>query len=393
MRSRPPLIAAAAAALALAAPAHGGTWIGAPRDVDPVWSPDGTKIAFTRIDSRRAVLEVLDVASGRVRALAQILVHEGVEVTVPSSTAGFDPSWSPDGTRVVVERYAESESYDVATGGRRALGFGFEPVWGPGDLIAQLAPADQYERNLVVVHPDGTALPGIDAIPIERVSWCDARTLVYARQDVAAVDVVAKRSRTLVAPGVRGSSPTRPSCSRDGRTVAYLDGGRVRTVPLDASSPPATLTPVLAQPRRLSWSHDGRLLAVRTSRGVEAVSRDGGARVLAAHAFGTLAEFAPARDEVAFSAPYARCPGHAALAVVDLAGAVRTLTGSCRVDGTAKADAIVGTRGRGDDIRAGAGNDVVRARDGARDLVDCGAGRDTVYADSFDRLRGCEVVR
>jgi uncharacterized repeat protein (TIGR01451 family) len=54
-------------------------------------------------------------------------------------------------------------------------------------------------------------------------------------------------------------------------------------------------------------------------------------------------------------------------------------------------DQIVPGSGR-DRVRAGAGNDVVAARDGSRDVVDCGPGVDRVVADRRDRLRGCEQV-
>jgi hypothetical protein len=43
-------------------------------------------------------------------------------------------------------------------------------------------------------------------------------------------------------------------------------------------------------------------------------------------------------------------------------------------------------------IRAGAGNDRVHASDGHTDRVDCGPGRDTVWADRTDKLTHCEIV-
>lgn len=47
--------------------------------------------------------------------------------------------------------------------------------------------------------------------------------------------------------------------------------------------------------------------------------------------------------------------------------------------------------GKGRDRAVGGpGNDTVNARDRARDSIDCGTGRDTVRADRFDRVRGCE---
>lgn len=102
--------------------------------------------------------------------------------------------------------------------------------------------------------------------------------------------------------------------------------------------------------------------------------------------------------------------------------------GTTRI-GTAGADRLVGTPyadhlsgaggndtllgGRGDDVlrggpgndlldggpgsdrlEGGAGNDTIRARDGQRDSIDCGPGRDVVLADRLDRVaRNCEIVR
>jgi uncharacterized repeat protein (TIGR01451 family) len=68
--------------------------------------------------------------------------------------------------------------------------------------------------------------------------------------------------------------------------------------------------------------------------------------------------------------------------------------------GGLKRDVILG--GDGDDqllpgtgqdlVRAGFGNDVISARDGSRDVIECGPGNDAVTADRRDRLRGCERV-
>jgi len=96
--------------------------------------------------------------------------------------------------------------------------------------------------------------------------------------------------------------------------------------------------------------------------------------------------------------------------------------------GTARADRLVGTNGpdvisglagndrllgrRGNDrllggtgndlldggpgldrLLGGPGRDLVQARDGQRDLVNCGAGKDVAVVDKRDVLRGCETVR
>ena len=60
--------------------------------------------------------------------------------------------------------------------------------------------------------------------------------------------------------------------------------------------------------------------------------------------------------------------------------------------GLAGADLLDGGPG-GDRLDGGAGNDTIKAKDGVRDRVACGAGRDTVTADRADTLAGCESVR
>jgi hypothetical protein len=40
-----------------------------------------------------------------------------------------------------------------------------------------------------------------------------------------------------------------------------------------------------------------------------------------------------------------------------------------------------------------AGDDIVKALDGRRDVVRCGRGRDRATVDRFDVVRGCELVR
>jgi hypothetical protein len=76
--------------------------------------------------------------------------------------------------------------------------------------------------------------------------------------------------------------------------------------------------------------------------------------------------------------------------------------GGGRIYGTGSADQICGRRGADrihpdygkDYVTAGAGPDVIYARDGYRDLITCGRGRDLVIADRFDRVsRSCERIR
>ena len=63
------------------------------------------------------------------------------------------------------------------------------------------------------------------------------------------------------------------------------------------------------------------------------------------------------------------------------------------IDGGSGDDLLSGNGGH-DTIRAGGGNDTIKVRDGDRDRVFCGAGKDSVRADREDRVaRDCEHVR
>jgi Subtilase family/RTX calcium-binding nonapeptide repeat (4 copies) len=66
--------------------------------------------------------------------------------------------------------------------------------------------------------------------------------------------------------------------------------------------------------------------------------------------------------------------------------------GRDRLNGLAGEDCLNGNRGR-DRIAGGPGDDTLRARDGKRDYLNCGAGDDTAVVDRRDRARNCETVK
>jgi hypothetical protein len=66
--------------------------------------------------------------------------------------------------------------------------------------------------------------------------------------------------------------------------------------------------------------------------------------------------------------------------------------GADKVYGDTGNDTITPGSGR-DSAYGGSGNDTIQARDRARDVIDCGSGRDTVVADKTDSVRGCETVK
>ena len=68
-------------------------------------------------------------------------------------------------------------------------------------------------------------------------------------------------------------------------------------------------------------------------------------------------------------------------------------SGHDRLRGDAENDKLYAGSGQ-DIVESGSGNDISYTRDGARDVLRCGRGRDVAYVDRADRVaRDCEVVR
>lgn len=92
-------------------------------------------------------------------------------------------------------------------------------------------------------------------------------------------------------------------------------------------------------------------------------------------------------------------PGHDCLKGGSGADALNGGSGHDALNGGAGRDALRGgagsdaLKGAGgvDTFAGGAGRDVIDSRDGRAETVSCGAGKDSVRADSNDRLSGCEA--
>jgi hypothetical protein len=308
----------------------------APKDWWPVWSPNAKQIAFTRVYPNRQELWVLTGGRG---------VHVG------TSASQLNPSWSSNGTRLAYS--SGGVVYTVNANGSqktRYVPHGFAPAWRPQSSdIAYL-----NGMNLFVA---GTRwAQNVIGAP----AWSpDGKLVAFQRDDGIYVAPGPGLQRKLVSV----SNPGPPSWSHDGQWVAYVAHGALYVVRAGGSPPQLKSRSVSLAVARPSWSlSDVRVTADRV--------------------------WSPATND--YTAPGGKpgCPGHTVL----LLNGKRALTGSCLVVGTAKADVIEGTPLWGDVIVAGAGNDRVHANDRHTDRVNCGPGRDAVWADRTDRLTGCETV-
>ena len=140
-----------------------GRWSANP-DYDlraPRWSPDGTRIAVQRWSDGRMRVEILDAAGALVRRLQ----------SDPGAAYEGWPAWSPDGTRVVLERLygsADAASYAVVpVDGGQAVPTG-PGVSGPGER-ADWSPDG---TKLLFKNDDGVRLL-LDAAggPAVRLPW------------------------------------------------------------------------------------------------------------------------------------------------------------------------------------------------------------------------------
>lgn len=384
-------VALLAVMLALAAPASAAAPRILPaRDLWPVWSPDRRHIAFTRV-------------RGTADELVVVNAHDGVVRRLASNAYRVEPSWSPDGSRLafqahgaiwtgVVAAFRDFSPTRLTRSGERT----FAPRWNPRDAetIAYLTTfgarnTDLWELRLTA---DGIERSLLARDAIGSPDWDPAGgRLAFQRDDgIFVLDVQTGSERRIATV----ASPGPPSFSHDGMRLAYATEHSVWVAAADGASPPAVVSPELSGIGRPSWSQSDDALVYLRAGGLEQTTIGEGSRLLSGFplAAGGLASVRPFSNGIAFSGPRLDCPGHSAIRLLELYRFARTLTGSCIVAGTARADAIEGSLEAGDDIRAGAGNDTVHANDGHTDRVDCGPGRDVVYADRRDTLRRCEVV-
>lgn len=397
------------------------------------WSPDSTRLAFHTIEGTNYVVR----ASG----------GDPVPIRVPSTTGthSFDgpPSWSPDGSRIAFVRQgpfnrygpppwccqlwvaaADGSAATLVGGGPPPAAWLSEPAWSPDGRLAYVTGPRRSD-----------GLPDLDRAEI----WVSAADGSGAVRLVGDQSDAGFHQLTWSTDGSRLAFITALTRFWDVRWVSS-DGARQGPVGWIERDPMWTeccsLAPDAGRAVYTARGADGAM-EVRLVENVKPPRRIADGISSQSFSWLTTASWSPDGERVTYVSD-GECPTELAVHTVRVdAKDVRRLTRPCRIVGTHGPNRLRGTRrtdalygrggndrleasrrpdflqgglgrdilfgGLGDDrlyggpgrdwIEGGDGWDAVYSRDGAADVVRCGSGRDTVRADTSDRIaRDCELV-
>lgn len=225
--------------------------------IDPVWSPDGSQIAFVRWEEPRGVWVINADGSGERRVF--------------DWTEARHPSWSPDGTQIVFTR-----QHGTLSRGGGSPGFGIQRRPPAGGGPGGPSGAQTSAWRLGVVNPnDGTfwePLPNADLSQTPDWSPAGDQIVFNGMYGLQVQSADGKESYKLTTDW----TDTTPAWSPDGKKVAFIrrqhDHWEIWVVDADGrNARRLTNTPALPDGTAGSsvspaWSPDGQYIAFLTNQ-------------------------------------------------------------------------------------------------------------------------------
>jgi TolB protein len=206
--------------------------------ISPVWSPDGSKLAYVSFEAKKPVIYVHDLATGRRHVAANF------------KGSNSAPAWSPDGTQLAVVLTKDGGSQIFLVGA-------------DGSGLRRLATS-----------------PGIDTEP--RFSP-DGKSIYFSSDrggspQIYRVDVAGGQAERVT---FDSSYSVSPRISPDGRSMAYITrvGSLFRVALMDLATRQVQVLTDSAKDESPSFSPNGRMIVYATEVGgkgvLAAVSVDG----------------------------------------------------------------------------------------------------------------------
>lgn len=239
-------------------------------DVDPAWSPDGTKIAWTHYDVTGEIYVANADGTGRTNL-------------TNNTKEDLDATWSPDGTKLTFTSYRDArwEVYSMnpdGTGQTRLTSRpcqSYDAAWSPdGTRIAFFCGLDTF-AEVYVIDPDGSDAVRLTNDLVEQTffSWSpDSQWLVYVTQpekedsDISKVNV---GTGTIVQLTNDTAYDFGPVWSPDGTRIAFSTNRsgnyEIYVINPDGSNP-VNLTQAAQADYVPKWSYDGQMISFISAR-------------------------------------------------------------------------------------------------------------------------------